>query len=600
SETGTVGGGIPEATQAIDGTLRARHAIALPPLTEGRHRLVLPEASAEMAVIAVPHQCFLPPVIGAGGRVWGVSVQLYAIRSRRNWGIGDYGDLAALVTLAGQAGADLVGVSPLHARSLSRPEDCSPYSPVSRLAFDTLAIDVQAVPELAGAADVRETIAGTAFQDELARLRALEWVDYAAVTAAKAPILRRLHEVFRTGAAASRREAYEEFLARAGDGVRHYAGFEALRAFHGAGLAWWDWPATPAVDDPVLAPETDFQLWLQFVADEQLAHAAAAAKQAGMRIGIYGDLAVAAAADGADNWSSRGLMARLEVGAPPDPMSRAGQNWHMPVPDPRAMERAAFAPFAEMLRANMRHAGALRVDHAMALARLFVIPPGRTGEAGTYLAYPFEALAGVLALESRRGGCLVIGEDLGTVPDGFRDAMAGRDVLSYKVLPFERFGDGTYRTPTDYPRLSLAMASTHDLPPLSGTWLGTEIVIQARLGLVADEAEARRQRAAERQRLLDLFDRQGVTPDPRPDPGGRSEDAAGVVAAAHRLIAGSGAAIAMIQLADILGETRPVNIPGTSTEYPNWRLKLPIAIEDAGFATAFADAAQIMAAARPR
>jgi 4-alpha-glucanotransferase len=597
---GRIGHGPALASAVIDGVPLQRHRLDLPALDAGYHRLSLPDCDAAMPVIATPPTCFLPAILADGGKVWGVSIQLYSVRSARNWGIGDYGDLARLAVLAGQSGADLIGINPLHARSYRRPQSCSPYSPVSRLALDTLAIDVEAIAELAASPEVWATIASAAFQARLGELRAVDLVDHVGVAALKEPILRQLHQVFRTGPDPVRRAAFERFVARAGEPVRRYAAFEAHRAQYGADAPWWDWPADPAPGDTGLAAETDFQLWLQFIADEQLSAAATAARDAGMRIGLYGDLAVAAATDGAESWAAPGLMTHLSVGAPPDPMSRDGQNWHMPAPDPRAMEAAGFAPFIALLRANMRHLGALRIDHAMALARLFVMPPGRQGEAGTYLAYPFEALLGILALESRRARCVVIGEDLGTVPVGFREAMAARHALSYKVLAFERYSDGAFRAPADYPALALATASTHDLVPLAGYWQGTDIAVRQEAGLLPDVAAADRDRLVERRRLMTLFGWQDVMPEPRPDPDqpGRAVD--GVVAAQHRLIALAGAGIAMIQLVDMLGETRPVNLPGTWDSYPNWRLKLPVALEDAAFREKFAATARILAALRPR
>jgi 4-alpha-glucanotransferase len=598
--TGRVGEAPPEAAIRIGGASLARHRLDLPVLPVGYHRLALPSLGVEMLAVVAPWRCYLPPVIGSGGRVWGVSIQLYSIRSRRNWGIGDYTDLASLARLVGQQGADLLGLNPLHARSFQRPDECSPYSPVSRHALDPFSIDIEAIPELAHDEGLRAEIAHPLFQARLATLRAAPLVDYAAVAAVKGPALRRLYDRFQQRADPARLDAFSAFIRRAGPQLAGFARFEALRRHFGGNRPWWEWDSLDPSDEKAVEAETQYQLWLQWMADEQLAGAAAAAREAGMAVGLYGDLAVAAAADGADSWAAPEAMAKATIGAPPDAMNWQGQNWMLPAPNPRALEQSGFSDFRALLVANMRHAGTIRIDHAMALQRLFVIPPGRTGEAGTYMAYPFQALLGILALESQRAGCMVIGEDLGTVPEGFREMLAARGVLSYKVLVFERYPDGAFRSPTDYPPLSLATAATHDLQPIAGAWLGADIEIRVSLGLLTNASVATEEALNERRRLLTLFDWQGVTPNPPPDPGRPESGVAGVVLSAHRLIARSGAAVAMIQLADILGETEPVNIPGTSIEYPNWRRKLALDLDDPAFLDRFAATSVIMRAERPR
>jgi (1->4)-alpha-D-glucan 1-alpha-D-glucosylmutase len=584
--------------------------LRLSDLPLGYHRLSLPALDAATMLIVAPDSCHVPAPLAAGGRVWGVAVQLYTLRSARNWGIGDYTDLAAVARLAAMAGADVLGVNPFHARSLVRPDDCSPYSPVSRLCLDTLAIDVEALPELALSPVLTALIARPAFQARLAALRAAPLVDYAGVAAVKRAILRRLHDVFLTEATAARRAAYERFVADGGAGLAAYAAFEAIRgvADEAAGpTAWWDWPAPLRTRDPAalgdgaLAAETGFQLWLQFIADEQLAAAAAAAKAAGMRIGLYRDLAVAAAGDGAEAWAIPALGTGVTVGAPPDPMSRQGQNWGMPAPDPRGLAESGFASFIALLRANMRYAGALRIDHVMALMRLFVIPPGESGAHGAYLAYPFAALCAVVALESHRRGCLVIGEDLGAVPDGFRERMAELAILAYKVLGFERYPDQALRAPADYPIRSLAMAATHDLPTLAGHWMGRDLAVFERLGQLADPAEAWAERARDRRRWLTLLDWQQIPPTPRPDPDAGGPPPPALIDATHRVIAIGASMIVMAQLDDILCETEAVNVPGTwGGQYPNWRRKLALDLDSHEFLRRFTEATAVLAAARPR
>lgn len=593
------------------------------PSTEDREALLrglgydLPDAEALEAVIAALERsrsaaapaavgqtrCFLPEPLGRGERVWGVSVQLYTLRSASNWGIGDYRDLGQVAEMAAREGADLLGLNPLHARSLTRPLECSPYSPVSRLCLDTLAISVIDVPELSRSTAALALLGDGGFQTRLAALRAADDVDYAGVAAVKLAALSLLFDAFVAAADQERRAKFENFVACGGPALRRYAEFEAMRRVlleQGAGMPpWWQWPEEPGTR-PGVARETEFQLYLQFVADEQLAAAEARARAAGMRIGFYCDLAVASARDSAEAWATPALASGLSVGAPPDPMGPHGQNWGMPAPDPKALAAAEFQPFADLIAANMRHAGALRIDHAMSLQRLFVIPPDRPVTAGTYLAYPFDTLVEILARHSQSQRCLVIGEDLGVVPEGFRAAMAARQVLSYKILPFERSADGAIADPAHYPYLSVAMAATHDLPTLAGFWLGRDIAARYRIGLIdAEQHEAALvARVAERRRYLDLLEAQGLLTPGTIDPVDDAALPSGLIDAIHAAIGRAGSALVLAQIDDILAETEAVNLPGTSNEYPNWRRRLGIAIEDPRFAAGLARTAVILKAAR--
>ncbi|HWK47361.1 MAG TPA: 4-alpha-glucanotransferase [Stellaceae bacterium] len=601
-----------------------RHAIVLPTLPLGYHTLEVPSLGAAMTLILAPARCYQPETIRAGGRVWGVSVQLYALRSTRNWGIGDFSDLAHVAVLAGRAGAAMVGLNPVHAHSLVKPEDCSPYSPSSRLFLDGLSVDVEAIADFAESPEIQALVGAAEFQRRLAALREAPLVDYAAVAAMKVPVLYRLHAAFRANHADptdERRRAFEAFVAAGGEMLRRFALFEGIRhrlKETTGTVPWWrDWPTEwrepdhPEATDDALGAEVDFQLYIQWQADLQLAAAAEAGRVAGLSIGLYRDLAVAADGDSAEAWSHPDIVAQgLTVGAPPDAMSRNGQNWGMPPPNPRAMENAGFAPWSAMLAANMRHAGALRIDHVMAMARLFVIPAGRDGSRGTYLAYPFEAMAHIVALESVRHQTLVIGEDLGSVPEGFRDKMALLGVLSYRVLQFERFEDGALKAPANYPALSLAMASTHDLPTLAGYWTGRDIERRQAAGLIADAAQLDREqaeRAVERRRLLTLFDWQKLPLDPPvalpPEAVDRTTDLVdlppGLLDGIHRLIARAASAVAMVQLDDVIGEIDGVNMPGTYQEYPNWRRKQRLAIDGEELSDRLAATAAIMRAERP-
>ena len=550
-------------------------------------------------------RCHLPAFLADGGRCWGLAIQLYALRSARNWGIGDFGDLARIATLAGQAGAALIGLNPLHARHLARPDDASPYAPSSRLALDPMYLDVEAIADFAACGAAQALFTSPAFQADLAHARQTALVDHAAVSALKLPVLQLLFEHFRpTGASGARGDAHAAFIARGDQPLERFATFEALRLWmlerDGVVHGWRDWP--PAWRDPdsqalrdfrrTHAARVEFQFYLQWQAELQLEAAAAAALAAGMRIGLYRDLAVGAADDSAECWSDQPLIAAgASVGAPPDMLNRDGQDWGLPPWQPRVLEARGYAPFARLLQANMRCAGALRIDHVMALTRLFWIPAGMRGAAGGYVRNRFDVLAAIVARASQRQQCMVIGEDLGSVPDGFREALAERGFLSYRVLLFERHwaGDGSFKRPWEYPAQALATVATHDMATIAEYWRGDDIERRAALGLFADPAmhaaEAAR-RVPERQGLLNLFDQLGLRPaDAAAD--GTSDGTPpttavcdAVAAALHATVARCDAMLALVQLDDIGGETTPVNIPGTYREYPNWRRKLSITLEN--------------------
>jgi 4-alpha-glucanotransferase len=392
---------------------------------------------------------------GAGEerRLWGIAAQLYLLRTATDWGIGDFGDLRSLVELAAARGADVIGLNPLHAMFTDNPEHASPYSPASRLLLNVLNIDVTAVPELLECPDTRELIASEGFRAGLEACRAKPLVDYAAVTAIKLSVLEMLFDSCRTATDQARWQAFEAYRRERGEVLERNCLFLALREhFAGRDPAHADWhawpeeyrdPASPAVT--AFAAENrrriDFLAWLQWVADTQLGAAAAAAAERGMAVGLYRDLAVGADRAGAETWAdAAAVVSGAQVGAPPDIYNPAGQDWGLPPFHPRALREEGYRSFVELVRANMRHAGGLRIDHVMGLQHLYWVPQGQKPSAGAYVRYPMEDLLGILALESHRQRCLVVGEDLGTVPEGFRERMAAADILSYRVLFFEQDG----------------------------------------------------------------------------------------------------------------------------------------------------------------
>ena len=484
-------------------------------------------------------------------------MQLYTLRrAQGDQGIGDLTDLAAFARQAGAAGIGAIGLNPLHALFLQDRTRASPYHPSDRRFVDPLCIDVAALAVPSALAAAAPVFAG---------LAAGALVDYPAVWEAKRGVLEAAFAAFRPGA------DFSGFVAEGGTALLGFARFQAIAEVHGAD--WRRWPAAlrdpsgPAVAAAAAPERVNFSLFLQWVADRQLAAAAAAC--GGMEIGLYRDLAVGAAPDGAEAWAAgAALMHGVSVGAPPDRLGPQGQVWGLPPPDPIAQRESGYASFVALLRANMRHAGALRIDHVMGLARLFLVPEGGRAADGTYLAYPLRDLLGQLALESVRAGCLVVGEDLGTVPDGFRAALAEHDVLSYQVLRFARDWDRLL-PPARYPVNAVACAASHDMATITGWWQGNDIDERVALGLLdaAAEAAERRARGVEKAELVALLEAEGLA-------GGD------LVASVHALLARTPCRLVLLQADDLAGEVVGVNLPGTDRERPNWRRRLRVDVAE--------------------
>lgn len=567
--------------------------------TLGYHRLDVEldgRAPASMSLIVCPPTCHRPAALADDRRVWGLSAQLYGVRSARNWGMGDYTDLKTLLEWAAARGAALVGVNPLHALYPHNPAHCSPYSPSSRQFVNVLYIDVEAVPEFATCAEARKTVSGAAFKARLEALRAAPQVDYVRVAAAKYRVLEKLWGCFRARHLerdSERGRDFRRFRAEQGDDLYHLALFEALQAhFHGRDAAIWGWPAWPAeYHDPrgatvrawaaAHAERVEFYQYLQWLAAGQLHGAAARAEALGLGIGLYQDLAVGVDRGGAETWMHRDLYAfEASVGAPPDDFNLHGQDWGLPPLIPHRLREAAYAPFIRMLRANMRAAGALRVDHVMGLMRLYWVPPGLKADQGVYVGYPLRDLLGILALESRRNRCLVIGEDLGTVPPAMRQAMHELGILAYRLFYFEKHWDTdqAFKAPGEIEREVLVAASTHDLPTLAGFWGGGDLELRARLALFPTEAQQEAQiagRAADRAWLLRALQGEGLLPPGMSErPEEVPEMSPELALAIHRYLARSPARVMLVQAEDLFGEMEQANLPGTVNEHPNWRRKL--------------------------
>jgi 4-alpha-glucanotransferase len=602
-EDGTTARAEGQAWVPHDGVLAVRlHDV--PPL--GYHTLRVRvcadgrEVVGAQRLIVTPARCPDPATLLRGQRVFGVTANLYTVRSARNWGVGDLSDLATLLELAAEEGAAFVGVNPLHALR-NADGDISPYSPVSRLYRNPLYLDVEAVAEAARAgrasprpAAVDEALAAARESDALGALRDADLLDYEGVMALKRPVLEALHRAFRARGGAKRRHDYAAWLEREGEALESFARFQALdEHFRARGAGWWrEWPAEyqDARSAEVeafahdLAARVDFHRWLQFEIDRQLGDAARRGRVAGMPIGLYQDLAIGTSPSGSDVWAQPELfVAGVSVGAPPDPLGPEGQNWGLPPIHPGALRADGYRYWATLVRNAMRHSGALRLDHVLGLFRQFWIPEGMSGADGAYVKFPTEDLFGVLALEATRAGALVVGEDLGTVPPEVPPTLARWGVLSSKVLYFEREESGDFKPTRRYPRGALATANTHDLAPLAGWWRGRDVALRREVGLLQD-AEAHADALADRRRdrgaLLALLVEEGVLDAEvlADDPEAVSE--LDVRAAAHALLRRSPSWLVGLSLDDLVGETEPVNMPGVGQDkFPCWRRRLSLPLE---------------------
>jgi glycogen operon protein len=556
------------ATQRLlraDGSHAAQRLVPLPALPPGRHRVVdeaTPDALCHLLV--APPRCHLPADIAAGARRFGVAAQLYALRRAEDQGVGDFTALAELARLSDREGAALLGLSPPHALFPTDRGRASPYQPSDRRFLDPIFLDVAELPLVGDLPSVRDALAAHA--PVFAALRAQDSVDHAAVAEAKLAVLRAAWNSLPMRHPAQ--DALTRFRQEGGAALDHFCIWNVLAAHHGTSdsRAWPD--ALRASDGAGVAAfakahenAIGFVAFQQMLADAQLGAAGAAGA------GLYRDLAVGAAPDGAEAWSGEmRVLPGFSIGAPPDPFSAEGQVWGLPPPDPRAGAADGHAGFARLIRANMRHAAALRVDHVLGLRRLFLVPEGARGSEGAYLAQPFDDLLADLALESTRARCVVVGEDLGTVPEGMGEALREADVLSYRVLWFERQGPG-FVPPARWPARAAACVATHDLPTLAGFWSGADMTERAALGLL--DAHAAEARAADKRALMQALRDAGLFEGDAEAP---MTDA--MAAAIHALVASTPSSLMLVQAEDLAGAEVAVNLPGTDQERPNWRARL--------------------------
>ena len=555
----------------VDGRLVGRAMFSVPDdLPLGWHQLEAegPSARARAIVVVVPSRLDLPEFLSQDRKCWGFMAQLYSVRSRASWGVGDFADLAELGWLSGRNGADFLLINPLHAAEPTVPMTPSPYLPTTRRFVNPLYIRVEEITETAYLPVAERSLVEWAGEPAKAHNEDSGPIDRDIAWAAKKDAL---ETVFAAGRSAGRQAQLDAFRADQGQGLEDFALWCALyERYDGE-----SWPSTVRLGTSEveelrveLAERVDFYCWLQWVADHQLGAAHRAAQDGGMRIGVMHDLAVGVHPQGADTWVLGDTLADdIEVGAPPDMYNQQGQNWSQPPWRPDALERSGYAPYRDMLRTVLRHAGALRVDHVIGLFRLWWIPAGSPATEGVYVYYDHEALVGILCLEAQRAGAVVIGEDLGTVEPWVRDYLAERGILGTSVLWFEPDDDGGLRPPEQYRRLALSTVTTHDLPPTAGYLAEEHVTLRERLGLLAEpepivRAKARRERAV----MLAVLRERGLL---GVDPSERQ-----IVEAMHRLVRRAPSALFGVALVDAVGERRAQNQPGTDTEYANWKIPL--------------------------
>lgn len=599
------------ASQEIDGLEWHEYLVTLPfteqfsampqNLAIGYHRLNLQKGRkiiAKSRFIMAPKACFIPASIQQGKKIWGLSIQLYCLRSEKNWGIGDFSDLIELVHNSANLGADFIGLNPIHSLYASNPEACSPYGPNSRRWLNYLYLDVTAIDGFYSY-EVQQWLRDENVENQLVALRKAEFVDYAGVGALKLKALELIFSDYKNQYLKSESEqqkAFAEFIDDGGESLRNLAIFEALQSdLKAQGKECWGWPVFPEQYRSAELPEVqkfakrqkhlvDFYLFLQWQSALQFENASIAAQNAGMEIGIYRDLAVGVSEGSAEIWGNKALYCTdVSVGAPPDILGPLGQKWGLPPMEPTQLQKQAYQPIIDLFASNMKASGALRIDHVMALLRLWWVHKDDNAREGAYVNYPVDDLLAILALESVRNQSMVIGEDLGTVPDSIREKLQANGMYSYRLFFFEQADDGGFYSPAHYPTQSMAALTTHDMPTLIGFWHCDDLALGKEVGLYPDEqilSNLYDIRHENKQHILNTLHGHHSLSDNI----SRDVNYVGMTpelnfAMQTHMAAGSSALLSL-QLEDWLLMDKPVNIPGTFEEYPNWRRKLSHSIND--------------------
>ena len=561
---------------------------------------VMRTQSIEQLLIMTPLRCYVPEPMMAGQKMWGVSVQLYSLRSRVNWGVGDFHDLRLLLKVVHDRGGQFVGLNPLHAGYPANPDPdmISPYSPSSRRWLNIIYISVPEVPEFMSCDAAREFTGTQEFAKKLRSLRDRDYVDYKAVLDLKLKVLDMVFDYNRmTDRRSNRGKKFLEFVRQGGESLLNMATYDAMqREFYDEGINAWGWMKFPKQYHDCQGPFVEkwrethkekvyFYCYLQFLAQEQLEEAYQSAKDDGMVLGTYRDLAVGVSEGSCDVWSDTDNIYRgsAEIGAPPDPLGPLGQSWGLAPMEPHALRRSRYSQLIELFRANMKSCGALRIDHAAGLYRFWWVPVDHKPTEGAYIYNNIHDWLGILALESQRNKCLIIAEDLGTIPMELRIALKESGALSYKLFFGEKAADGGYIAPQDYEPQALSAVTTHDMPTLMGWWSDYDLRLGKELGIYNDEnvKQIGDERHWNKQRILDSLHGLGSIGDEVPR---RAADipemTPDLIIGIERHMCRGSCALFSSQIEDWTGVLKPVNVPGTFREYPNWRRKLTVNVED--------------------
>lgn len=556
--------------------------------------------SIEQSLIITPLKCYEPEEIKQGRKFWGVSVQLYSLRSRNNWGVGDFHDLKLLLKAVHDRGGEFVGLNPLHAGYPANPDPdmISPYSPSSRRWLNIIYISVPDVPEFSTCSVAKNYVASSAFTKKLQSLRDRDYVDYKSVLDLKLKVLEMIFDYNRmTDRRSNRGKKFLEFINQGGESLMSMATYDAMqRTFYQKGINAWGWMKFPKEYQECHGPfvikwrELNkelvyFYCYLQFLAQEQLQDAYQAACDEGMVLGTYRDLAVGVSEGSCDVWADSDDIYRgsAEIGAPPDPLGPLGQSWGLATIEPHALRRSRYKQLIELYRANMQSCGALRIDHAAGLYRFWWVPVEHKATEGAYVNNNIHDWLGIIALESQRNKCMIIAEDLGTIPLELRLALKEVGALSYKLFFGEKAHDGGYIAPQDYEKQALSAVTTHDMPTLLGWWSDYDLKMGQELGIYTEDDVKRigDERKYNKQRILDSLHGLGSVGEEVP------RNANDIPQMTHELILGierhmcrGSCVLFSSQIEDWIGVLKPVNVPGTFREYPNWRRKLTVNIED--------------------
>jgi len=589
--------------QTIDGSIYFQSSLPIPKLAEGYHKIEVKIETKKKQVqflqtdscylIVAPKTCY-GPKDAADYKMWGLAAQLYSLKSDKSWGLGDFSDLNSLVVEAAKKGASCIGLNPLHPLFPGNPAHRSPYSPTSRNFLNTIYIDVNQVPNFEKCKEATDKVNSKEFQQAINQVNQSDLIDYRHSAWLKYQILELLYTDFlnkHINKDSELASEYFDFVERSGTGLKTLATFDALYEYFRSKdenlYGWIDWPTeyqAPNSDavyqfQKEYAERIGYFQFIQWIADRQLQKVERRAKEQGMAIGLYLDLAVGCDGAGADVWADRDTyVSGGSVGAPPDATNLLGQDWGLTPINPLALKRKGFKPFIQALRGNMIHAGALRIDHVLGYMRQYWVAPGKKADEGVYITFPFEDMLRVIALESRRAKCIVIGEDLGTTPDGFGEIMASAGLLSYRVLFFERWEGGLFQRPENYPEQSMVTVSTHDLPTLAGWWTGNDLAWRQKLDLYPNEEMGqsdRNNRIIDREQLISALIDMKVLDEakiPEKSPAKMNQELA---IAVQEFLAKAPSRIQLIPLEDALGIFEQVNIPGTIEEHPNWLQRMP-------------------------